>query len=276
MLPIFLYLLTTLLLFLAGVDVGLQHADESILVNRDFAPSQFSIQKLNPWGGSNGPIKDLDSDMDSYAGSQIGDQDEFDTVEDNANPEYVPNIDPLFRVDLDELTKGPGVLNQLARGAVKVHRLILFFLWELPLQVFSLPRQLLQYPPVMCLVALTIRQILGKIVFGAKLPDAIEEDVRNNKEITDILAMIKNAVKNTVIGTFPTAVSIYEGFQFLKTDMYVMLCGVFVGLLYSTWTLGNVDGMSSASLDETEDLVDVPNPDIPMEQVVSDGLSEEL
>ena len=37
-------------------------------------------------------------------------QDEFEEIDE----EYVaPNIDPIFRVDLDELTKGPGILNQL-------------------------------------------------------------------------------------------------------------------------------------------------------------------
>lgn len=247
-LPIFMYILTTLMLFLAGLDVGLQHADDGILVIHDFAPKQFDIQNLNPWS----PKKfsknlELDNDKDvandAYARG-LSEEDEFGG-DATAEDDYVPNIDPLFQVDLDELTKGPGILPQLARGAVKIHRMILF----VPLQLLAIPRLLLRYPPVMCLAALTIRQVIAKLVLGAKLPDTIEEDVRNAKEMTDVLSMIKNGIKNTVMATFPTAVSMFEAFQHLRSDMYVILCGVFVGLLYSCWTIEQSQS-SSSSLEE--------------------------
>lgn len=279
LMPILMYLFTTFLLFLAGLDVGLQHADDKIVVNRDFTPNTFSIQKLNPFGSSedNGPIKDLGSNAD-YTRDLSEESDEFTTPDEDAvDADYMPNIDPLFRVDLDELTRGPGVLNQLARGAVKVHRFFLFLFLELPVQVFSLPTQLMSFPPVMCLAALTIRQLLGKMILGAKLPEPAEEDVRNSKEMTDILSMIKNAVTNTIVGMFPTAVSLYEGFKFLKTDMYVMLFGVFVGLVYSTWVASDEGvlpplGMEDPAIPEPE----IPEPDPPMEEVVVDGIADEL
>ena len=257
-LPILMYLFTTFLLFLAGLDVGLQHADDTIIVNRDFAPKQFTFQKLNPWSSKKSTIKNLESDSNDAYARGLSEQDEFHVGGDDADDDYVPNIDPLFQVDLDELTSGPGILPQLARGAVKIHRMFLY----IPLQVFSLPRHLLKFPPVMCLVALTLRQVVAKLVLGAKLPENIEEDVRNSKEMTDVLTMIKNAVKSTVSSTFPTAVSMFEGFQHLRADMYVMLCGVFVGLLYSSWMIQET---STAGLEE--DL-------LPPEPV--DGMADEL
>ena len=232
-LPILMYILTTLMLFLAGLDVGLQHADDSIIVSHEFAPKQFDIQNLNPWSPKKFSKKLEPEDAnDAYTRGLPKEEDEFGG---DATPEddYVPNIDPLFRVDLDEMTRGPGIVPQLARGAVKIHRMILY----IPLQLFAIPQLLLKYPPVMCLAALTIRQVVAKLVLGAKLPDNIEEDVRNAKEMTDVLSMIKNGVKNTVMSTFPTAVSMFEVFQHLRADMWVVLCGVFVGLLYSCWTI---------------------------------------
>ena len=237
--PILMYILTTFMLFLAGLDVGLQHADDSIIVVHDFAPKQFDIQNVNPWSPKKFSKSLLETDdddaKDAYARG-LSEEDEFGGAAAAAaaeDDEYVPNIDPLFRVDLDELTRGPGILPQLARGAVRIHRMIIF----VPLQVLAIPRLLLRYPPVMCLAALTIRQVIAKLVLGAKLPDSIEEDVRNAKEMTDVLSMIKNGIKNTVMSTFPTAVSMFEAFQHLRSDMYVILCGVFVGLLYSCWMI---------------------------------------
>ncbi|CAB9509869.1 expressed unknown protein [Seminavis robusta] len=236
LLPIVMYIFTSFLLFLAGLDVGLQHANpDYTLVNREFAPQSFNLQKLNPWSStSSGPSKDLGSDGDDAYTRDLA-EDEFGTL-DEEDTEYIPNIDPLFQVDLDELTRGPGLFNQLGRGAVKIHRTILYVLWEMPLQMLAMPARLFGYPPVMCLSALTIRQLIARVILGSKLPNSIEEDVRNAKgEMTDVLTMIKNAVKNTLSGLFPTAISAYEIFQQLKVDMYVILFGVFVGLLYSSW-----------------------------------------
>jgi hypothetical protein len=268
MLPILMYLLTTVLLFLAGLDVGLQYVDpEYILVNREFAPQQFTLQKLIPWSSSSSSafIKDLGTadGHDSYARDLTEQSDEFDSVGSD-DVDYAPNIDPLFRVDLDEVTRGPGIVNQLGRGAVKIHRMILYVVWELPWRLFALPAQLIRYPPVLCLAALSIRQLIAKVVLGAALPDAIEEDVRKTKEMADILTMIKNTVKNTVSGAFPTAVTAYEVFQQLRVDMYVVLFGVFVGLLYSTWTPVPVldEGMPDSAM-----------PDSPVEV---DGMADEL
>ena len=243
-LPILMYILTTLMLFLAGLDVGLQHADDSIVVSHEFAPHQFDIQSLNPWSPKkfSKTLETEEDANDAYARG-LSEEDEFGGDATAEDDDYVPNIDPLFGVDLDEMTRGPGIVPQLARGAVKLHRMILY----IPLQLFAIPRLLLQYPPVMCLAALTIRQVIAKLVLGAKLPDNIEEDVRNAKEVTDVLSMIKNGVKNTVMSTFPTAVSMFEAFQHLRADMYVVLCGVFVGLLYSCWM---IEQTKSSSLKE--------------------------
>jgi len=275
MLPIIMYIVTTFLLFLAGLDVGLQHADDSIIVNTEFSPKHFTIQKLLPWSTS-APIKNLEEESNDEYSRNLLENDEFSDPS-GFDQDYVPKIDPLFRVDLDAITRGPGFFLQLARGAVKIHRMVLYVLWEMPLQMFSLPRQLFQHPPVMCLSALTIRQVLAKLILGAKLPNNIEEDVRNAKEITDVLTMIKNAVKNTVIGTFPNAVSIYEGFNHLRMDMYVVLCGVFVGLLIPTMMINNAlppaTGMDYEEIiPEVPIVPDEPEPEIP----AGDGIADEL
>jgi len=266
MLPILMYILTTFLLFLAGLDVGLQHADvETIIVNRDFAPKQFTFSKLNPWSNKKVSIEKLVVDDNSAVYTRaLNNQDEFGGGgEDTGDEDNVPNIDPIFQVDLDELTRGPGIVNQLGRGAVKIHRMILY----VPMALFSLSQQLLKYPPMMALAALTIRQVIAKYILGAKLPNNIEEDVRNAKEMQDILTMAKNAVKNTITNTFPTAVSLWEAFQLLRTDMYVVLCGVFCGLLYASWLVEH----TPSGLEETV-YDDIPvNNNMPV-----DGASDEL
>lgn len=274
-LPIIMYMFTVLLLFLAGVDVGLQHVDDSILVHTDLAAKKFSLSKLNPWSSSsNEKTKKLESDNDMVARG-LG-EDEFggeETTFGPDDPEYTPDIDPLFRIDLDAYTRGPGVFMQLARGAVKIHRFFLYLLWEIPMQVFALPMQFFQHPPVMCLVAVVIRQVVAKIVLGAKLPDIAEEDVRDKKEMTDVLDMIKNAVKSTLVGTFPTAVSLYEAFTHLRADMYVVLCGVFVGLAYSSQMAAN---LPSGGGRPGGDYVSEPEESFAELDVPAEGFSDEL
>ena len=269
MLPIIMYIFTVVLLFLAGLDVGLQHVDDKIVVHTELAPHSFRLSKLNPWGSkSSETVKNLESDTESYSRELGGGQDEFDTTFGPDDPEYTPNIDPLFRVDLDAHTRGPGFFMQLARGAVKIHRFFLFILWETPMQMFALPMQFFQHPPVMCLVAIAIRQIVAKILLGAKLPDIAGEDVRDKKgEVSDVLDMARNFVSNTMSTMFPTAVILYEGFKHLRADMYIVLCGVFVGLAYSSQMAKMIPaGEDAGGYDDMP-----PEPDTP-----AGGLSDEL
>ncbi len=49
----------------------------------------------------------------------------------------------------------------------------------------------------------------------------------------DVLAMAKQWVTNMVSSTFPTAVGLYDTFVHLRSDMYIVICGVFCGLVWT-------------------------------------------
>ena len=159
-------------------------------------------------------------------------KDEFE--EDLDQEDTVPNIDPLFRVDFDELTKGPGLLFQLARGAIYVHRLVLMVVYYAPLSILQtlagIPRALVQTPPALCLLALVLRQIVGKIILKAGIP---VRDVEEKDSAIDVLAMAKQYVTKFLSSAFPTAVGLYDAFVHLRSDMYIVICGLFCGM---AWT----------------------------------------
>jgi hypothetical protein len=152
--------------------------------------------------------------------------------------DYVPNIDPLFRVDLDELTKGPGILNQLARGAIAVHRMILWLLYYTPIHVMNtllaIPVALIKMPPALFLIALVLRQIVGKVILGAHIPEKDNPEDKNNIEV---IGMVKNVIKNFFATSFPTLTWAYDVFVHLRSDMYIVLCGVFCGMAWSHLTV---------------------------------------
>ena len=87
-------------------------------------------------------------------------------------------------------------------------------------------------------MALILRQFVSKKVLGASLPNA-GEGGDNEKSIKDagggidVLSMIKNVATSFLANTFPTLVTMYEAFTHLRSDMYVILCGVFFGLAWS-------------------------------------------
>jgi hypothetical protein len=120
----------------------------------------------------------------------------------------------------------------LARGAVNIHRLILRVFYYLPMSVLrtmiAIPQQLLATPPALCIVSLFVRQA-AKLVFGANLPDP----ARSKKDTKDVLGMMRQSVMTFLSNSFPTAVSLYDIWTHLRSDMYVILCGVFVGLAYT-------------------------------------------
>ena len=92
----------------------------------------------------------------------------------------------------------------------------------------AIPQQLLTTPPILCIISLVVRQS-SKLIFGAKLP----EPTSDKKDSKDVLAMMKQGVMNFLAGLFPTVVSVYDVWTHLRSDMYVILCGVFVGLAYT-------------------------------------------
>eukprot|EP00531_Pseudo-nitzschia_arenysensis_P004481 CAMPEP_0116132054 /NCGR_PEP_ID=MMETSP0329-20121206/9342_1 /TAXON_ID=697910 /ORGANISM="Pseudo-nitzschia arenysensis, Strain B593" /LENGTH=504 /DNA_ID=CAMNT_0003626541 /DNA_START=44 /DNA_END=1558 /DNA_ORIENTATION=+ len=243
--PIYMHMIVILLLFVAGFDVGVQQFHVDVDISTQVAVQEFGVPILhrNPWQ----PLKPITAEKDSKetleeklssstSSSNTEDlQNEFEEIDEEYNP---PNIDPIFRVDFDELTKGPGLLNQMARGAISIHRLLLWFFFYFPMGVFtsilSIPAAIMKSPPGLFLAAIILRQVVGKGV-GAAIPDdsADEGADKSKQNNIEVISMAKNFVKNFFATTFPTLVSFYDAYLHLKSDMYVVLCGVFFGLAWA-------------------------------------------
>ena len=242
-LPVYMHILTVLLVFFAGVDVGFQTYQEDVIIHSDNVISQFGLPLIHRslWGGPK--RQQRLHKLNGLEGSDVDGASEFPHDEEFVEIEeaYVPNIDPIFRVDLDELTMGPGMLNQLARGAVAVHRFLLRLFLYTPLSIIettlSLPTALWKHPPLLCILALLLRQVVGKAVLGADIPAALEGDKAKPKvdDSIDIMNMAKNMVFNFLSTAFPTAVGLYNALTHLRSDMYILLCGVFCGLAWSSY-----------------------------------------
>ena len=228
--PVYMQLFTVILLFIAGLDIGLQQssykgANFQLAVNEHGLP--LIHRNVQIFGGKKEVLEELKVSHESY--EQI--EEEFaDVLQD----EVSGNIDPIFGVDLDKLTEGPGLLNILARQAVSVHRLILFLVLYLPkkaLQSFvGVPQALLQSPPALCVIAVIVRQVFGKAILGAGIPELDEKD--DSGGVIDVVAMIKKFVSNFFAGNFPLLAKLYDAFTHLRADIYVMLFGVFSGLAW--------------------------------------------
>jgi len=189
----------------------------------------------------------------------IGTGDLKDEFDEEIEEEYIPNIDPIFRVDLEDLTKGSGILNQLARGAIAIHRLLLWLLYYGPMgliaSILSIPTAFVESPPGLFLAAVILRQVVGKGVLGATIPEISgDEGSEGTKQKSiEVIAMAKNFVKNFFMSTFPTLVTIYDAYLHVKADMYVVLCGVFFGLAWTNLNnIASMDGVVGGSDDPSE------------------------
>eukprot|EP00542_Grammatophora_oceanica_P020727 CAMPEP_0194051312 /NCGR_PEP_ID=MMETSP0009_2-20130614/39755_1 /TAXON_ID=210454 /ORGANISM="Grammatophora oceanica, Strain CCMP 410" /LENGTH=463 /DNA_ID=CAMNT_0038698347 /DNA_START=15 /DNA_END=1406 /DNA_ORIENTATION=- len=236
-LPIYLHLLTIGLLFFAGLDIGLEQpvSIEVSIESSMLGPQQhgvglykFAMSQMQEDDASSSREL-LESSVNDWQGDEPDSSDEFQSEEDVE--EKVPNIDPLFGIDLDELThKDDTIFFMLARFAVACHRMNLFLFYYLPKRIFrniiDLPSKLIATPPVLCLLALVIRQF-SVLALGAGLPPPETDTPRE-----DVLQMMKAGVVNFLQSNIPTLLHAYEAWSHLRLDMYVMLCGVFVGLAY--------------------------------------------
>ena len=247
-LPIYMHIITILLLFLAGLDVALQQYNPTVDVEASLSIVQNGFPAAHRSIGSVAAKKKSslwESQSELMVIQDV--QEEFEEGE-----EKLVNLDPVFGVDLDGLTKGPGLMKQLARGAVGFHRSILYLVYHLPwtvLQSFAgIPRALLRSPPALCLVALVVRHGVGKTVLGAGLPSIQTENYKG----IDVLAMAKNFVFSFLATNFPTAVTIYDAFTHLRSDMYVVLCGVFTGLV-SVHMMGTVSQLADVEYETGSD-----------------------
>lgn len=252
MLPIIFNLLTILILFLVGFDVGVQNSISNQTVphiHRNLVLNDHGIGVLSVVGMSKKPSQSIDIIVEeqSFFSEEENEFEIFDDEETKGKPMGATesgkeeNIDPLFGVDLDELTSGSGVIFSLARIAVSVHRMFLYvffsvisFIKGIFTTVFTIPIRLMTNPPVMFLSAIIIRYV-GKHTLGGKLPefdDTGENAAKNDEVGKDVLAMGTNYVKNFFKSTFPNLVLVYTLFKDAKSDMYVILSGLFLGLAF--------------------------------------------
>mmetsp|Transcript_12539 Transcript_12539/g.35599 ORF Transcript_12539/g.35599 Transcript_12539/m.35599 type:complete len:524 (-) Transcript_12539:32-1603(-) len=266
--PIYMHMIVILLMFVAGFDVGVQQFHAEVDVRNMVAVKEYGVPfvQRNPWhpltptiSSSSSSSTETDSKQkalkdklmsSSSASSSSTTGDEFgqdETIDEEYTP---PVIDPIFRVDLDEMTKGPGIFNQMARGAISIHRLMLWLFYYAPLGFFwsilSIPTTLIQTPPALFLIAIVLRQVVGKAVLGASIPEESKEDgadgTKQNK--IEVIGMAKTMVKGFFHANFPTLVTVYDVYLHVKSDMYVVFCGVFFGL---AWTHLHSDPESCAA-----------------------------
>merc|ERR1712113_632554 len=140
------------------------------------------------------------------------------------------NIDPLFGIDMDALTDGrEGLYWSIARFAIYMHRVNLYFFYELPKKIFwEIPKRWISTPPILFLLAVIIRAV-GKYVFNAHVPELEDilvekyEKTTDNKKILEVgeeksaadtaaaldpekmTSMATNFVKNWIKKNAPTA-----------------------------------------------------------------------
>lgn len=249
--PIYMHMFVVVLLFFAGFDVGMQQFHTNVRVRMQIAILEYGFPFIHrkPWKSLDASEPYDDNGLDdkfllqqlewkqrtSSSSFSINLHDDFSEIE----QEYVPDIDPLFRVDLDELTNGRGFLDKTAKGAIAVHRLLLWMFYYGPISIvtliFSIPSALIRTPPSLFISAIILRQVLGKIILGACIPDSSGEGDSDGKKQNniEILSMAKNFIKNFFATTFPSLVTMYDVYVHLKADMYVIICGVFLGM---AWT----------------------------------------
>jgi len=235
-LPILMHAVAVLALFGAGLDVGLQQRPApTVRIHTSVAPrEEFHIVRV--FQKSRSHHHHLPSADELLQQAELQDLvaepevDEFFLPsEAERHAAETSTIDPLFGVDLDLYTQGDSLYMALARGAIKLHRVNLSIFYYLPLRVFNYAwqtfEQLARSPPLLCFMAIVIRQVLAKCILGASLPKPAEVEPQK-----DVLTMIKQFVQGFIVKAFPTAVSLYDAWSHLRADMYVVLCGLLVGL----------------------------------------------
>ena len=263
---VLMQLFTLVLLFLAGLGVGMQnHAlDDGVVVVEDqLSHSENGIGALRILGlgkasktasedardrllekeedakvpvGANGAGAEVEGDEFGEDATKAAAIDGADSKPKGVGgDDKVPNIDPLFRVDLDELTAGPGIFNIAARLAVMVHRSIMYIFLVMPLSIiksiFALPSALMTNPPILFLMSVVIRYV-GRDLLGARLPDlnTVQGGATEDKG-SDLIGSAKNMATNFLSSSFPAAAKLLEVFSDAKQDMFVILCGFFIGMV---------------------------------------------
>lgn len=158
----------------------------------------------------------------------------------------VPNIDPVFRADLDELLSQsalPFPIDHAAKFAIRFHRMWVYYLWTMPKKLLD---GWIRYPPVVLMFTLLIRAVNKVLLGGGK---KLEEDgTKNNSQGGfDVMKKVMDSAKSYIEGSFPWLVFVLGTlYDVVKIDMYVVFCGLLVGLIIPLnglgWSLGFREG----------------------------------
>ena len=274
---VLMQLMTIMLLFLSGWDVGkssvanrveLQLHVPSWLGGAESLDSQnnddyFATDTVQSQRSKRYLQESLEEDF-VYA-KEEEDVDEFGDHSTKPSGASVPkksdpnNIDPLFGIDMDALTEGrEGLYWSIARFAIFMHRVNLYFFYELPKKIFwEIPKRWISTPPILFLLAVIIRAV-GKYLLNAHVPELEDilvkkyENTTDNKKILEVggdssaadtaaaldpekmTSMATNFIKNWFQKKVPTAFLIFTVLKDVRQDMYIVLCGLVLGMVASS------------------------------------------
>ncbi len=273
---VLMQLSTIMLLFLSGWDVGQSSVANRVesqlhvpswlggkesVVNQNIVDSiaadSIQVQRNN--------IYLQESMEEDFVYAKDEDLDEFGDHPKKPSGATLPrksdpnNIDPLFGIDMDALTDGrEGLYWSIARFAIFMHRVNLYFFYELPKYFFwEIPKRWISTPPILFLLAVIIRAV-GKHVLNAHVPELEDilvkkyENTTDNKKILEVgeeksaadtaaaldpekmTSVATNFVKNWIQKQVPTAFMIFTILRDVRQDMYIVLCGLVLGMVASS------------------------------------------
>jgi hypothetical protein len=174
-----------------------------------------------------------------------------DEQQESIKTEEANNIDPLFRTDLDDLLQKsalPFPIDHAAKFAIGFHRMWIYILWTIPSttlhKIVKALRSWMRYPPVILIFTLLIRGANRVLLGDGKSMDGMEGrgDSVGKSDKLDVMKKVMDTVKNYIEGSFPWLVFVLGTlYDVVKVDMYVVFCGLLVGLvmpLHHGWIWG--------------------------------------
>lgn len=201
---------------------------------------------------------DIDNDEFGGAGNEdiisrpkgVSTSEFYDDYDDGKESHPPVIIDPIFRVDLDALLRNsqlPTPINIAAKFAIGFHRMWVRYLWTLPTSVLrsvlyspkTLVDSWMANPPVFLFISLLIR-MMTKLLLGntSSLSEEDDEDgggvngKKSGSDNFDVLGKIKETAINYATSSFPKTILVLKTLKEVVTvDMYVILCGLLVGLV---------------------------------------------
>jgi len=270
--PIVINLITVFCLFFVGLDVGLQNHPHKYrsTIQHEFIWNGGKFTSLPFFGNKATILTDFGAISEQKT---LAEEDEFSTKPLPRCASYHDNkrkksIDPLFRIDLNDISSGPGALNTASRIAIRLHRAITYLLFTIPryilLLLLSLSSRLIKYPPILMTCSIIVR-FIGRYIFHGIIPnieDMVDVQVRkkiitsngsviemtstsgremmnSNSEHFNLSLVAKKIVTTFMSTNFPTVVLAYTVFQDVKNDMFIILTGFLIGVVFPTEFLIN-------------------------------------